>query len=211
MTTRRPDAMPSLQVMLLLCAPSLLAALAISDDFARKVGESGLLRPAASRALESGWLWSGPEPGPEYSPVQVIELTLSALRSNDEPQPSAGTALLRRFSTADFALPGEPTEPERRLTPQDLTKFFCESQYGLLLDGAYRAAFPSDTVELDEDCAWQEVGLEAPEDGELLAKLGWSLRRRSDGCWLTDAVSWHDFRTGFRPGIGEEEWDRSFG
>ena len=69
------------------------------------------------------------------------------------------------------------------------------------------------TNKLGDGDAWQEVSLEEPDgSGELLAKLGWSLvRRRSDGCWVTDALSWHDFREGFRPGIGEEEWDRSFG
>ena len=80
-------------------------------------------------------------------------------------------------------------------------------------------------VSLDDDSAWQEVCLEGISggqesssrstqhgEGELLAKLGWSLvRRRRDGCWVTDALSWHDFRMEFRPGIGEVEWDRSFG
>ena len=45
---------------------------------------------------------------------------------------------------------------------------------------------------------------------QMLAKLGWTLRRE-DGCWLIDDVTWHDFREGFRPGIGQVEWDRSFG
>ena len=57
--------------------------------------------------------------------------------------------------------------------------------------------------------------LEASGDGEMLAKLGWSLARDDDGCWRTSGVawhdSWHDFRPGFRPGIGQVEWDRSYG
>ena len=63
----------------------------------------------------------------------------------------------------------------------------------------------------EEGQAWQEVVLEAAGDGEMLAKLGWSLARDDDGCWRTSEVAWHDFRPGFRPGIGQVEWDRSFG
>lgn len=183
----------------------------INDDFARKATASGLLRPTALQQAEAGTLWEGAVPAPEYSDRDVIELTLRALQHNDEPQPHAGTALLRRFSTSECCLPGEPTDP--RLAPQGLTAFFESSQYGLLLaSGAYTATFPTDAFSLDDACCWQEVHLEAPDgSGEVFAKLGWSLRRRGDGCWLTDAVSWHDFREGWRPGIGEEEWDRSFG
>ena len=68
--------------------------------------------------------------------------------------------------------------------------------------------------------------------GKKLATLGWELRRTmppddltsgaglasgesdrsSDGCsWLTHSITWHDFREAWRPGIGQEEWDRSFG
>ena len=181
----------------------------LNDDFARRAKESGLLRPDVLRQAEAGTLWDGAVPQPDYSPIEVIELILRALQQNDEPQPHAGTALLRRFSTSDCCLPGEPSAP--RLAPQELTAFFASSQYGLLLEpAAYRAAFPSDTVELDDAHAWQEVSLE-DDAGNLLAKLGWSLQRRRDGCWVTEHVSWHDFREGWRPGIGEEEWDRSFG
>ena len=82
----------------------------------------------------------------------------------------------------------------------------------LLEPDSYIATFPTDTFSLDDDGAWQEVHLESPDgSGEVYAKLGWSLRKRGDGCWLTDEVSWHDFREEWRPGIGEEEWDRSFG
>lgn len=187
----------------------------LRDEFAKRAKDSGLLRPTALQDAEAGLLWAGAVPQPEYSAVDVIELTLRALRNNDDPQPHAGTALLRRFATADFHVPGEPMSP--RLQPQELTAFFETNQYGLLLKrNEYLASFPSDTVELDDTRAWQEVCLEAPADGDgeepLLVKMGWSLvRRGADGCWVTEAISWHDFREGFRPGIGEEEWDRSFG
>ena len=191
----------------------------ISEEFARRAADSGLLRPKALQQQEDGTLWDGPRPSRQYSPHEVIDLILSALRSNDVPSPHAGTALLRRFSTEEFRFAGEPDSP--RLTPQGLTAFFeadaPSAQYGLLLErDTYAPAYPSDIVSLDDDRAWQEVCLESTSgnggdnDGVLLAKLGWSLVRR-DGCWMTDEVSWHDFRADFRPGIGEEEWDRSFG
>ena len=71
----------------------------LTDEFAKRATESGLLRPAAIREAESGALWDGPTPERHYEPLDVIELTLRALRSNDDPQPHAGTALLRRFSS----------------------------------------------------------------------------------------------------------------
>ena len=188
----------------------------ISEEFARRAAEENLLRPKALQMEEAGTLWDGPVPRSSYSALDVIELILSALWQNDQPQAHAGTALLRRFSTDEFRLPGEPSLP--RLTPQGLTAFFSGSQYGLLLDrDAYALVYPTDMVSLDDDQAWQEVsmvsldGSGGDDGGELLAKLGWSLVRRGDGCWVTDAISWHDFRPDYRPGIGEEEWDRSFG
>ena len=192
-------------------ATILLCSTPLTDDFARRALDAGLLRPKAQRDAERGELWSGPVPKPETSPLDVIKITLHALRNNDEPQPHSGTALLRRFSTDTFLLPGEPSTVQQRLPPQELTKFFEESQYCLFLDPECRETFPSDIVALDDANAWQETCLE-DTDGNLLAKLGWTLRRRgSDGCWATDALSWHDFREEFRPGIGEVEWDRSFG
>ena len=45
----------------------------------------------------------------------------------------------------------------------------------------------------------------------MLAKLGFEMVRREDGVWLFDSIIWHDFRDGFRPGIGQEEWPRICG
>lgn len=47
----------------------------MSDEFARIASESGLLRPAAVRDLESGTLWDGITPQPSRSPEEVIGLT----------------------------------------------------------------------------------------------------------------------------------------
>lgn len=187
---------------------------ALTDAFAQNVDRMGLLRPEALREHERGTLWSGPNPDPTLTPQEVIELTLRALRNNNEPQPHSGTALLRRFATASFSFAGEPTQP--RLPPPELTSFMSSNQYNLLLEpDCYSTwAFPSDTCCLDDDEAWQEVTFEcvgSRGENTLLAKLGWTLVRDSGGCWVTDEVSWHDFRDSFRPGIGQEEWPRICG
>ena len=164
--------------------------------------------PRILRAAAAGTLWEGPVPRPDLGPLDVIVMTLEALRANDDRQPSAGTAFLRRFSTDEFMLAGEAV----RLPPQGLTAFMAASQYCLLLEpDGVSCVFPSDMCQLDHNQAWQEVVLE-DRDGEMLVKMGWELEKRpSDSCWLTCAISWHDFRDAFRPGIGQEEWDRSFG
>ena len=196
------------------CQPVRMAGL---DDFAKKADELGLLRPEALRSHELGTLWSGPKPDPNLSPQEVIELTLRALRNNNEPQPHSGTALLRRFSSDSFALAGEPhSESDHRLPPPDLTTFMNSNQYNLLLEPDYasRWMFPSDTCCLDDEEAWQEVTFEcvgSRGENTLLAKLGWSLVRDRGGCWVTDEITWHDFRDSFRPGIGQEEWPRICG
>ena len=80
--------------------------------------------------------------------------------------------------------------------------------------GNYELSLPSDTVFAEEDgveTAFQEVQLDAVGGGPMLAKLGWELERTPPGFWLTSRVSWQDFRDGFRPGIGREEWTRAYG
>ena len=76
----------------------------------------------------------------------------------------------------------------------------------------YVATFPTDPVEEDENTSWLEVRLRDATTDELLVVSGWDLKRReSDGAWLIDGLDWQDFRDGFRPGIGREEWERICG
>lgn len=199
------------------CQPRMDASSPL-DAFARKANEVGLLRPEALGLHESGALWEGPTPDASFSPQEVIALTLRALQDNDSPQPNSGTALLRRFSSSDFAFAGEPHQANgRRLAPPELTAFFASTQYNLLLEPSCYSqwSFPSETCSFDDSEAWQEIRFETLADGRgentLLAKLGWSLVRDRDGCWLTDEVTWHDFRDSYRPGIGQEEWPRICG
>ena len=158
-------------------------------------------------------LWEGPDPDPALTPSEVIALTLFALRHNDEPEPHTGAATLRRFSTPDFVLAGMPTAP---WAPQALSALLTSpaSQYNLLLQD-YELSLPSDTVFADERHCFQEVQIDALGGGPMLAKLGWELERseapEQRGCWLTCSVAWQDFRDGFRPGIGREEWTRAYG
>ena len=76
----------------------------------------------------------------------------------------------------------------------------------------YVATFPTDPVEEDEITSWVECRLRDATSDELLVVSGWDLKRReSDGAWLIDGLDWQDFRDGFRPGIGREEWERICG
>lgn len=76
----------------------------------------------------------------------------------------------------------------------------------------YVATFPTDPVEEDENTSWLEVRLRDATTDSLLVVCGWDLKRReSDGAWLIDGLDWQDFRDGFRPGIGREEWERICG
>ena len=76
----------------------------------------------------------------------------------------------------------------------------------------YVATFPTDPVEQDEETSWLECRLRDATTDELLVVSGWDLKRREgDGAWLIDGLDWQDFRDGFRPGIGREEWERICG
>ena len=162
-----------------------------------------------ARQMGSGrMLWDGPEPDAAFSPTDVIALTLHALRFNDRPTADTGTATLRRFSTDGFHFAGTP----RGAPPPALSAALNQrtSQYGLLFED-YELSLPSDTV-FEGSVAFQEVQLDGVGDGPMLAKLGWELTRsEEDGAWRTSSVAWQDFRDGFRPGIGREEWTRAYG
>ena len=184
-------------------------------------------------ASRDGLLWDGPSPAPHLEPRTVVALVLGALQRNDTPVRHSGTAHLRRFCTPSFELAGIPDDAP----PQQLSALFSEpnSQYGLFLDSTVAFTYPSDVFDLG-DKAFQDVALEATvgtswgRPGQVLAKLGFELARvdmaaaksvaggtgwprgsACSGCWLIESIIWHDFRDGFRPGIGQEEWTRICG
>lgn len=158
---------------------------------------------------------SYPAPTPEFLPQDVISFTLNGLQANDNPVKDSGSSLLLRFSSDKFKLQMRwliGTSQSPAVLSSSLRK--KESQFHLLLC-PYQYSFPSDTYYSDANRAFQEVQFDGCPDAlsgqTLLAKLGWELVRGDDGCWRTDAISWHDFRDEFRPGIGQEEWPRICG
>lgn len=74
----------------------------LTDAFARRADEAGLLRPEALRLQESGELWTGPAPAPDLSAQDVISITLTALRNNNEPKTHSGTGEFRFRTRATF-------------------------------------------------------------------------------------------------------------
>ena len=166
------------------------------------------------QSRQAGQLWDGPAPrtSAALDPRQIIALTLNSLCQNGTPTAHSGTALLLRFAAPHFELAGIPAGV--LTSPPDLTAAFETSQYGLLLQppGAVAYDFPTDIFSLDDSTAWQEVLLIDARTQLVDAKLGWELVRDGEtGCWLHHELVWHDFREKWRPGIGQEEWDRSFG
>ena len=138
-------------------------------------------------------LATGLTPTDAFTPVDVVALTLRALRSGDE-------RFLHRFSTPEFA----PAGVKRR---GSTFEGLGNGQYEILRQ-SYDADIDDDVLELDTD-AYLRIRLE-DADERTLVSLGWELERRR-GVWLTSRWYWHDFRPEFHPGIGEEEWTRICG
>lgn len=129
-------------------------------------------------------LRTGLTPSDAFTPVDVVALTLRALKTGDE-------RFLHRFSTPDFAPAGGN---------------LGSGQYAILRE-EYTADLDDDVLVLDDE-AFLRVRLEDSSDAHVT--LGWELKLER-GCWLTSRWHWHDFRPDFHPGIGEEEWTRVCG
>lgn len=163
----------------------------------------GLLRRAASHRSKSKHqdvdaefrelMSSGLTPTDAFTPVDVVALTLRALKTGDE-------RFLHRFSMPDFA----PAGVKRR---GSTFEGLSNGQYAILRK-AYDADIDDDVLELDAD-AYLRIRLD-DSNAQTLVSLGWELERRR-GVWLTSRWYWHDFRPEFHPGIGEEEWTRICG
>jgi len=122
---------------------------------------------------------SPPHPTPSLSPSQVVEIVLTALQHNDNPQPDAGIA-----TTFEFA------SPANRLETGPLQRFAS-----MIKNPAYRVMldFLSVTkgrLELDGNHAQQRVVI-VGRDGSQVTYL-FLLSKQSDGpyanCWMTDGV-----------------------
>ena len=88
---------------------------------------------------------------------------------------------------------------------------FCLDESSAFEELELRAAAPAAPARRAPPARGAPRGEHAGEHG-CLVKLGWELsRREADGCWVTRAWHWHDFRDEFRPGLGQEEWPRICG
>ena len=122
---------------------------------------------------------SSPHPTPSLSPSQVVEIVLTALQHNDNPQPDAGIA-----TTFEFA------SPANRLETGPLQRFAS-----MIKNPAYRVMLDFRSVtkgrlELDGNHAQQRVVI-VGRDGAQVTYL-FLLSKQSDGpyanCWMTDGV-----------------------
>jgi Domain of unknown function (DUF4864) len=120
-----------------------------------------------------------PHPTPALSPSRVVDIVLSALQHNDDPQPDAGIA-----TTFEFASPAnrQETGPLQRFA-------------SMIKNPAYRTmlGFRSVTkghLELDGNHAQQRVVI-VGRDGSQVTFV-FLLSKQADGpyanCWMTDGV-----------------------
>ena len=186
-------------------------------DGAFNPADFDLLRKRVSRVKEDSLV----VPGVGLEPEQVISQTLKLLQHNDEPYCNAGVEVLLRLASDRFKLQLRWLVGSSQKAGV-LSSVFRnpDSQFHLLMC-SYDHHFPLDTYHIDDNRVFVDVQFDAPEGGGgdgkgrkwqgMLAKLGFEMVRREDGVWLFDSIIWHDFRDGFRPGIGQEEWPRICG
>ncbi len=168
--------------------------------------------------------WRRP-PHPGCSPEELIDGILSALWDSDDPLPDSGFLLLLRTATKKWRAQilksiGAPTtqEVDWQLVSSALGAAIGRprNQFGLLVAGEgneeneipYVLDFPFEALDYDDGTAWLECQMRDKKTNELLVVTGWTLQQRDDGAWLVDAVTWHDLRDEFRPGVGQTEWMR---
>eukprot|EP00961_Rhodomonas_salina_P190476 2569920-Rhodomonas_salina.2 len=160
-------------------------------------------------------------PGPELTPEEVITQTLKSLQNIDDPYFDAGVEVLLRLASDRFKLQLRWLVGSSQ-KPGVLSSVFRNenTQFHLLLC-AHEHHFPFDTYHIDDHRVFVDCQIDAPQSGSgdakgrkwtgMMAKLGFEMIRDDGGVWLFDSIIWHDFRDGFRPGIGQEEWPRICG
>lgn len=194
-----------------------LALRSLHEDSAFNWSDREVLKKRVSQAKEDALVLPGPQMGPE----DVISHTLRRLQNNNQPFYDSGVELLLRLASTRFQLQLQWLVGSSQQTKALSSVLRNEdSQFHLLLC-KYEHHFPSDIYYIDDNRAFVDVQFDAPEGGGgdetgrvwtgMLAKLGFEMVRREDGVWLFDSIIWHDFRDGFRPGIGQEEWPRICG
>lgn len=165
-------------------------------------------------------------PNPFLEPVGFVKEILSALRYS--PSSNEGFRILMRSSTEEFhktlyKAVSAPLETSEDKVASALLRAVSSSnnQFGILVGYEsvrcdledFESIFPMDPLDYGDGTCWVECQLRNKgNENKLLVATGWSLQKRSsDGAWLINSIDWQDFRDKFRPGIGREEWDRSYG
>eukprot|EP00814_Leptocylindrus_danicus_P011655 CAMPEP_0116039014 /NCGR_PEP_ID=MMETSP0321-20121206/23237_1 /TAXON_ID=163516 /ORGANISM="Leptocylindrus danicus var. danicus, Strain B650" /LENGTH=211 /DNA_ID=CAMNT_0003518009 /DNA_START=331 /DNA_END=966 /DNA_ORIENTATION=+ len=174
-------------------------------------------------------------PNPSLSPQQVVRSLLSALLVPNDPVPEAGFRLLLQSATPKWRhyIQQSVGAPDHASLDQIASALGAalsrpNNQFGILVDAPdeesrrksqlvrlrplYDTVFPTEVVDFDDGNCWIECRLRGRLDDKLLVIIGWQMKRREgDGSWLIDGLDWQDFRDGYRPGIGREEWLRICG
>jgi hypothetical protein len=166
--------------------------------------------------------WRRP-PNASCSPENLVKEILTALWASDDPLPDSGFLLLLRTATNQWRRQilksiGAPPNADWQIVSSALGAAIArpQNQFGLLVAGdednqeetPYSLHFPFEALDYDDGTAWIECQMRDKQTDELLVTTGWSLKRREDGPWLVDSITWHDLRDEFRPGIGQTEWMR---
>jgi hypothetical protein len=162
-------------------------------------------------------------PHAKLHPSEVVRKILEGLLQPYDPLPDAGFRRLLRASTSEWRSKihhsiGAPDNAKEEAVASALGSAIARpnNQFGILVGAEdtedYYLSFPSDLLDFEDGSCWLECRLYGKTDNALLVAMGWDFcQRPSDGAWLVDSIDWQDFRDGYRPGIGREEWMRICG
>mmetsp|Transcript_21416 Transcript_21416/g.43252 ORF Transcript_21416/g.43252 Transcript_21416/m.43252 type:complete len:289 (-) Transcript_21416:130-996(-) len=162
-------------------------------------------------------------PNARLNAVEFVKGILMALIEPDDPLPESGFRVLIRSSSSKWrrlirSSVGAPVGADEDSIVCALAHAFLRphNHFGILVGAEdaedFEITFPTDVVDFNDGKCWLECQLRERQSDELLVVIGWQLKRRKgDNAWLVDTIDWQDFRDGFRPGIGREEWLRICG
>ena len=120
-----------------------------------------------------------PEPSPDLSPREVVQLQVEALGTNDEPFAEAGIAAAFNFAS-----------PANKRATGPLARFrtlFETSAYGPMID---HAGATYSQVQLEGRTAQMGVLLNTEDGGQVgyLFRLSKQTEAPHEACWMTDGV-----------------------
>ncbi len=120
-----------------------------------------------------------PEPSPDLSPREVVQLQVEALGTNDEPFAEAGIAAAFNFAS-----------PANKRATGPLARFrtlFETSAYGPMID---HAGATYSQVQVEGRTAQMGVLLNTEDGGQVgyLFRLSKQTEAPHEACWMTDAV-----------------------